>query len=239
MDPMNILFSVFSLGIITLWAARLAMRRGKSPYVWGGAALGLSVIPLLIPGLAGLQILGIIPVVILMINPPVSNKKKVTTANRFCPYCGALQAPIYNPDTHEHPSIEWTCTGCDHSVTEYSAPTVTSEPTPIDSTGDRSPIVAPADQESEQDLLLEPEESLTPTPSPTITPPRVTPQIFTARGKELLEQNKTTEAVDQFTKALALDKAFVEALTYRIQAYQTLGLNDLAAEDQASLASLS
>ena len=67
MDPINILFQIFSLGIVTLWAARLAKGRGRSQYLWGGGALILSVGPMLIPGFGSLQILGILPVVALLV----------------------------------------------------------------------------------------------------------------------------------------------------------------------------
>jgi len=77
MDPVNLLFTLFSLGIVTLWAARLAMGRRRSPYLWGGAALGLSILPIIV-GLNGLQILGILPVVALMIMQPVKIQKQIS-----------------------------------------------------------------------------------------------------------------------------------------------------------------
>ena len=249
MDPVNLLFTLFSLGIVTLWAARLAMGRRRSPYLWGGAALGLSILPIIV-GLNGLQILGILPVVALMIMQPVKIQKQINTGNRFCPYCGAQQTPTYNIIDGNNTSIEWTCSGCDRSVTEHLAPPTTPEPDKT-STDESDILKAPLlleEQHTREEAptsVTEPEET-TPTyivppekEAPNFVPSSLTAQVFTDRGKALLSENKFTEAIDQFTKALAMDKVYIEALNRRIAAYQHLGLTELAAKDEAVLGTLS
>ena len=249
MDPVNLLFTLFSLGVVTLWAARLAMGRRRSPYLWGGAALGLSILPIIV-GLNGLQILGILPVVALMIMQPVQIQKQINTRNRFCPYCGAQQTPTSNIIDGNNTSIEWTCSGCDRSVTEYLAPTIIPEPD--NASADDAEILKAPQLLEEQPTTEEAPTSVTEpaetTPiyivppekqAPNFVPSSLTAQVFTDRGKVLLSENKFTEAIDQFTKALAMDKVYIEALNRRIEAYQHLGLTELAAKDEALLGTLS
>lgn len=248
MDPINILFQLFSLGIVTLWAARLAKGRNRSPYLWGGAALILSVFPLLIPGFGGLQILGVLPIVGLMIMQPVSRSSRESASNRFCPYCGSSQTPTYNTVGEANTSIEWICTGCDKAVTEFLAPIESTKQPTQTSVPDSIPeesveTVSPQELISTESKLVpsdnpevQPEDSII--KKPNFVPSSLTAEVFTTRGKTLLDQNKFTEAVDQFTKALAMDNSFVQALTYRIQAYQHLGHPELAEKDQAVLGSL-
>jgi Tfp pilus assembly protein PilF len=58
---------------------------------------------------------------------------------------------------------------------------------------------------------------------------------MTERGLALVNQGRVREAVDQFTKAIALDPRYREAWANRAQAYSQLGLNDKAASDQRQL----
>lgn len=65
-----------------------------------------------------------------------------------------------------------------------------------------------------------------------------TAAAMTERGVRLFNQGRTQEAIDQFTKAIALDANFVEAWAKRAEAYALLGRGDQAAEDQSRLDSL-
>ena len=65
-----------------------------------------------------------------------------------------------------------------------------------------------------------------------------TASAMTERGVQLFNQGRTQEAIDQFTKAIALDAGFIEAWAKRAEAYALLGRGDQAAEDQRRLDSL-
>ncbi len=66
----------------------------------------------------------------------------------------------------------------------------------------------------------------------------LTPALFTGRGAEYSGEGRFQEAVDQFTKAIALDGRYRAALEGRREAYLQLGLEAKAAEDQELLNSL-
>ena len=72
---------------------------------------------------------------------------------------------------------------------------------------------------------------------PTFRQP-LTPALFTGRGAEYRGEGRFQEAVDQFTKAIALDGQYRAALEGRREAYLQLGLDAKAAEDQELLNSL-
>ena len=65
-----------------------------------------------------------------------------------------------------------------------------------------------------------------------------TASVMMERGVQLFNQGRTQEAIDQFTKAIALDAGFIEAWAKRAEAYALLGRGDQAAEDQRRLDSL-
>ena len=66
----------------------------------------------------------------------------------------------------------------------------------------------------------------------------LTPALFTGRGAEYSGEGRFQEAVDQFTKAIALDGQYRPALEGRREAYLRLGLDAKAAEDEELLNSL-
>ena len=55
---------------------------------------------------------------------------------------------------------------------------------------------------------------------------------MTERGIRMFNLGRTQEAIDQFTKALALDANFKEAWERRAEAYAVLGRDGEAAEDR-------
>ena len=68
----------------------------------------------------------------------------------------------------------------------------------------------------------------------TISQP-LTAAAMTERGLSLFNQGRVREAVDQFTKAIALDPRYREAWSSRAKAYTDLGLSDKAAADRQQL----
>ena len=61
--------------------------------------------------------------------------------------------------------------------------------------------------------------------------PAPTAAVMTARGEALLSEGRLQEAIDQFTKAIALDPRHREALERRAEAYTKQGRDERAAED--------
>ena len=61
---------------------------------------------------------------------------------------------------------------------------------------------------------------------------------MTERGLTLLNDDKSQEAIDQFTKALALQADYGPAWGGRAEAYAKLGRNAEAAEDRPRLESI-
>ena len=75
-------------------------------------------------------------------------------------------------------------------------------------------------------------------PLPPAPPPKpafrfpLTAAGLTERGVSLFTQGRIQEAVDQFTKAIALDPNYRPAWAKRAEAYLRLGLSQKAEEDQ-------
>ena len=64
-----------------------------------------------------------------------------------------------------------------------------------------------------------------PSPAPTAA-------VMLERGLARLGEGRPQEAIDQFTKALALDANYRQALEQRAEAYAQLGRHELAAADR-------
>jgi Flp pilus assembly protein TadD len=62
---------------------------------------------------------------------------------------------------------------------------------------------------------------------------------MTERGKGMVEEGRIQEAIDQFTKALALDGSYGPALESRAQAYASQGRTAEAEEDRRQLEAVS
>ncbi len=65
-----------------------------------------------------------------------------------------------------------------------------------------------------------------------------TASVMTARGIERFDEGKYQEAIDQFTKAIALDPKYADAWQRRAEAYTQLGRSEQAAEDRRHLQGL-
>ncbi|PKB72378.1 MAG: hypothetical protein BZY87_00915 [SAR202 cluster bacterium Io17-Chloro-G6] len=84
---------------------------------------------------------------------------------------------------------------------------------------------APAEMEEQP----EPEHVPWGTYDPGVAP---TAAVMTARGIERFDEGKYQEAIDQFTKAIALDPNYADAWQRRAEAYAQLGRSEQAAEDR-------
>ena len=109
-------------------------------------------------------------------------------------------------------------------LAEVTAPAVGIAPDSVGETG--MPNTAAPDEAEE-----EPETEHVPwgTYEPGIAP---TAAIMTARGIERFDERKYQEAIDQFTKAIALDPNYADAWQRRAEAYTQLGRSEQAAEDR-------
>lgn len=88
-----------------------------------------------------------------------------------------------------------------------------------------------APQESEPDGEQRPWGIPVPGPAPTA-------EGMTARGAALLSEGKLQEAIDQFTKAIALDPKHREAFERRAEAYSRQGRQERADEDYRQVQAL-
>ena len=101
-----------------------------------------------------------------------------------------------------------------------------------------SPSAEPAGQAHEPS---EPEAEPEAQPRPWGLPqpgPAPTAEVMTARGAALLSEGKLQEAIDQFTKAIALDPKHREAFERRAEAYTQQGREERAEEDYRQIQAL-
>ena len=103
---------------------------------------------------------------------------------------------------------------------------------------DAAPTPEPS-REPEQSVQPEPAPELEPDPVPTqVQRPRrplPTPANLTERGVSLFNQGRFQEAIDQFTKAIALDPNYREAWERRAEAYGRMGRSERQKADQSRL----
>lgn len=83
------------------------------------------------------------------------------------------------------------------------------------------------------EVASEPEPAATPEPRPRR--PMPTPANLTERGISLFNQGRFQEAIDQFTKAIALDPNYREAWEKRAEAYGRMGRPERQKADQSRL----
>ena len=253
---MSLILQILSLLFVVLWTARLARNKGRSPLVWGGVAaipavglLGLDMFP------EWVTVLCMLPMVALVFVP---TRRTVATDGgqegmTLCPRC-----------QHAHEPGPTYCTNCGWELTRPYATTdsAAAAPDSAESASAQSPGAAddveqrgpaadaiPTAPEpvmaSQQVDEAEPSpaQATSPDPEPapafsmaplTITRP-LTAAGMTELGLSLFNQGRVREAVDQFTKAIALDPRYREAWANRARAYTELGLSDKAAADRQQL----
>lgn len=145
------------------------------------------------------------------------------------------------------------------SPAESSAPSVPTasekppEPVPepaenTDHAPEASPQTAatamegPPDEKRTTDpSVSEAETEPEPAPRPWGLPqpgPAPTAEAMTARGAALLSEGRLQEAIDQFTKAIALDPKHREAFERRAEAYTRQGRGERAEEDYRQIQAL-
>ena len=248
------LIRYFSLGVVVLWTVRQARSKGQNPWLWGGASILLMIVP-------GLQFLGIAPMVLLLffrkapqapVNIPEDRiicpkcQAYHATGHNFCVNCGWQLDQPYTQEgatPGESPKIEQpeaAATFASEAPTDV-IPAVQDEAeagTPSTVVASQQAVTADSmvEQREEQGGEPIPVEPLLPEPppKPAFRFP-LTAAGLTERGISLFTQGRIQEAVDQFTKAIALDPDYRPAWAKRAEAYLRLGLSQKAEEDQHRL----
>ncbi len=248
------------------WTARLAKTKGRNPWIWGGAAVLLSLLH--VPQTA---LLSVVPVLVLLFiklpsTSPAEQVDRLTCARcakthsdgqHFCTGCGWDLSEAYSPEDSDEgqpfpaPSpvqttMPSTAVAQPPEVSE-TPPTEpqTIEPQPV-ADAPVAEVAAEATTETDQSPDAEPvsedpeAEPATPyipwgTYDPGVAP---TAAVMVSRGIERYEEQKYQEAIDQFTKAIALDPNYAKAWERRSEAYAQLGRSQQAENDRRHLKGL-
>lgn len=240
-----------SLALVVLWTIRLARSKGRNPFIWGGVALGLMLIP------SWPALLSMAPMLVLLFlkSPQVAaqdvrqesvNCPKCQAAHAaghtYCVNCGWELAKPYFEDRRkppeEAPAPQGNASRSEPRSRPAEQPVEPRQPVfePLPVVDQRAPVEEPAASPAASEGA-EPEQSpqepqeVPEAPKPFFRRP-ITPASFTERGLALLNQGKLLEAVDQFTKAIAIDPNYAPAWAQRAEAYTRLGRNNKAEEDR-------
>lgn len=108
---------------------------------------------------------------------------------------------------------------------------------PVEPTVEGAGVFASEESQTDTDSQPEPEEPQRPWGIP-VPGPAPTAEGMTARGEVLLSEGKLQEAIDQFTKAIALDPRHREAFEKRAEAYSRQGRQERADEDYRQVQAL-
>ena len=243
------IFQYLVVLLLAVWTARLAITKGRNGWIWGAAALILGLLPW--------HLIGVIPVLALMfIKTPVSSSVTQPTP-LTCLRC-----------EKSHSDGQHFCTGCGWDLKQTNPPeeldehrdsiNLPSVPTAINSV-EVSQVSETTDSPAETQVFVSEHENAKPDiemPEPDSETPLAEPQeeyvpwgtydvgeaptaaIMVSRGIERFSEGKFQEAIDQFTKAIALDANYAEAWERRSEAYAQLGRQEQAEDDRRHLQGL-
>ena len=233
-----------SLFLVVLWTARLARAKGRNPWLWAAAAFFLMFVPW--------KILTMAPIVILLFLRSPQAQTGPSTDRVSCPRCRGLQSRSlrfctncgwevgtpYSEDPIVTEEKELSTRIADDLGTTPPSPSVeTVEPArPVFLTSDTVPI-----EDTSMNVESPPQEAheVERPPASEIRPQTIpTPAAMTERGLGLFNQGRVQEAIDQFTKAIALDPGYIQAWAHRAEAYARIGRGADAAEDRRKLEAL-
>jgi len=253
------LFLILTTTLVVVWTVKLARSKGRHPWMWGGAALILSMIP-------PQSLLGMIPIVVLLFMKRRQEAVDARPVRPVCPKCDTL----HSRDQRYCVSCGWeltrpylgeTSTGEEQVSTplgsQYpepkvatadspSVPSAEPEANPMSESGTTSQVEPATPEPVRQDAPTgdstgaqaeSPEEAPA---EPEVRRHRGVPTApgMTQWGIELFDLGRVQESVDQFTKAIALDPNFKMAWERRAESYAKLGRGEEAAEDRRRLRAL-
>ena len=244
---MSVILQILSLLFVVLWTARLARNKGRNPLLWAGAA-AIPVVGLLEIFPEWLTVLCMVPMLALVF----------TRTRRTVAADGEQEQTISCPRCqHAHEPGPSFCTNCGWELTrayataDGSSETVeaaettmaASTDTAADATASPAPDPVLASQQTTEAAAAPTAPAAEPEPDAApafaVAPLKITRPLtaagMTELGLSLFNQGRVREAVDQFTKAIALDPRYREAWANRAKAYSELGLSEKAAEDRQQL----
>ena len=250
METQDILLLI-SLGIIVLWTTRLARSKGLNPWIWGvGAVLLIALAWNFSPRFLGVVVMG--PLIFLLLYRSPLFRRNREQQVMPCPGCGAADTGGLNFCVQC--GWELSKTPADAADTGREPVTAQESPAelePIQPMGvaeqepvtEPEPVIQPAEHaETPAEPAPSPEPVLAqeadpapveaappppPAPEPPAPPrPKPTAANLTERGMSLFNQGRYQEAIDQFTKAIALDPTYREAWEQRAEAYGRMGRSE-------------
>ena len=253
---MDMILLIAALVLVSIWTSRSAVAKRRNPWLWGGASFVL--------GIPWFHLFVVVPLIILMfLKSPQQQSATVAETTtcpkcqsasvrntRFCTNCGWELSRVNTLDTPqelaEPTRVPSTQTQEPPEVTQ--APGQGNAAKPAEAAADSSaeavaepnsqPVTAAADAKPAGDPAPEATPASAPTYRKVIPVDAPTASAMTERGVRLFNQERIQEAIDQFTKAIALDSNYIEAWAKRAEAYALLGRGDQAAEDRRRLDSL-
>ena len=258
--PAQDVLLLISLGIIVLWTTRLARSKGLNPWLWGVGVVTIIVLGWTF-GRQYLAPLAMAPLIFLLLFRSPLFRRGSQSAVAACPNCQASDTGGMNFCVQ----CGWDLSRADsvagetqeevapqrHEASAQPAPTAAEqvdsreqEAVPAEAPAgedaaqaDETPRYAPAAEPVlAQDAVEAPAELEIPAqPEPKTPRPIPTPTNLTERGVELFNQGRFQEAIDQFTKAIALDPNYREAWARRAEAYGRMGRPERQKADQSRL----
>ena len=258
--PTQDVLLLISLGIIVLWTTRLARSKGLNPWLWGVGVVTLIVLGWTF-GKQYLAPVAMAPLIFLLLfRSPLfrrNNQRETspcpkchvadTGGMNFCVQCGwdLSRSDAVASDRYEETATQMhESTSQPAATMEEPAPNQGQTPDVVETSAegevaqpDSAPQYAPAaDPVLAQDAVATPVEPEVPAqPEPKPPRPLPTPTNLTERGIELFNQGRIQEAIDQFTKAIALDPNYREAWARRAEAYGRMGRPERQKADQSRL----
>jgi hypothetical protein len=235
-----------SLAVVVLWTMRLARSRGRNPFLWGGASLGLMLLP------SWPALLGMAPMIVLLFMKAPQARRSISLESITCPKCQALHSTGHQYCVNCGWELEKPYFKDTPASSERIPPAITTseKPEPVAISTERPERVpetslAPESRSLSEEAIIDkealPQEA---GPEESQEPPKLvfhrplTPASLTERGLALFNQGKFQEAIDQFTKAIALDPNYKAAWARRAEAYGRLGQDAKAEADQRRLETL-
>ena len=252
------ILQILSLLFVVLWTARLARNKGRNPLAWATVA-AVPAVGLLEIFPEWLTIFSMLPMLALVFMPtrrpvPTDGSEDSTVAcprcqhahdpgPSFCTNCGWELARPYPTMDGNAESADATVNAATEAPADASA-TGEYQPSPsADAAAAPAPEPAMASQQTGEAESASAAHISQPdveaAPAFTAAPLKITRPLtaagMTELGLSLFNQGRVREAVDQFTKAIALDPRYRDAWANRAKAYTELGLSEKAAEDRQQL----
>ena len=137
-----------------------------------------------------------------------------------------LERPVETPS---HDSFGAPSPAPEENQSSSAEDNYDAQTAPVEPAAEGASVFAP--EESQPEEAQRPWGMPVPGPAPTA-------EGMTARGELLLSEGKLQEAIDQFTKAIALDPRHREAFEKRAEAYTRQGRQERAEEDYRQVRAL-